>query len=51
MLKRSMTSRIECKVPPENVLLYAISDILKQKHVIVEMGLVLFGTVNVEQLT
>lgn len=36
MLKLSTTSIIECKVPPENVLLYEISDTLLKKHVIVE---------------
>lgn len=36
MLKLSTTSRIECNVPPENVLLYAISDNFEKEHVIVE---------------
>jgi hypothetical protein len=38
MLKLSMTPKIECKVPPENVLLHTISDTLEKKHVIVGDG-------------
>lgn len=51
MLKWSTTSKIECKVPPENVLLYAISDnSLEKKHVIIEMGSEEDGGIKVENL-